>query len=614
MPLIFRIIALRFLLILSVAVTAALPANADGPAPVFDFRQVDFQDRGDVTMKGDWLFRYGELLSPVEAYAAYESGNMDVVDVPSPWSQHVPEAKENRLLKGYGSYVVRMLLPEAGEDPLVLVAPRIKDAYEIYWIPMNAPDEAVRIAAEGTMTGKLVASQGHQAHGLARGSDGLLLINVRSEMTVRQGIVRALKVYESSHYQASLQMERLFEGALMGFMLLVAVLNLCLYIFHRKDHATLVLTLAGLAILIRSVCVGGSIETVFGPEWRPFRLRLEYANAFFLLWTAVLLNQTLLWERIRHWRMITIVGGLCAIGVAYSLIAPLPYVTMAARTIQWAGFAAILMILIGCCLAVYRKVPNAIPFLLGWLTMLTAAVYDVVTTLYTGHMVNTLDVMFAIGIMAYSVTVGRRVIQAINRAEFLEEERALLQKLHQDAVDTARHDHLTGLLNRQAFDDEMAHAWLQREKEDGQLSLVLFDIDHFKGINDTHGHPIGDKVLKSVAALLKETRLRKSDRICRYGGEEFALILPGTRGKDAVKIAERLRQSIAGHITECSPDLSLIITCSFGVASASAKGPSEPALLIEEADAALYQAKATGRNRVERYGMPPQADISAKTA
>ncbi|MGR3712224.1 MAG: diguanylate cyclase [Shimia sp.] len=595
-----RSFILRILFCIASALYVAAPvfAQEDADLPVFDFRHVDFAEENNRSLMGDWFFTYGKLHSPAEAHAAYHNGTMQKVKTPDNWRDHLPKNSANPNQHGYASYVVRLRLPEIAESPLVLNIPRISDAYEVYWVPLNAPETAWRVGAEGTMTGPLVASQGNQAHSLALAHDGLLLINVRSGLSSNSGIKSVLNIYDAAYYQAVVQIDRLFDGILLGFILIVAMLNLSLCVFHRKDLATLGLALAGAAIFIRFVTVGGTIETVLGPEWRPMRLRIEFANAFFVLWIAVFVNQTLLWGRIRDWYAVIGHGTAACIGILFCFLAPLPLVTSGFGLTLAFALGTVALVMFGCIIGIKRKAPNAILVMFVWSAMVVAWLCDVFSLKYYGHITDMLDIMFVLGIVTYSVQVGRRVIASINRAEFLEEERVLLQKLHQDAVDTARHDHLTGLLNRQAFDDEMTHAWLQREKENNTLSLILFDIDRFKSINDTHGHPVGDTVLRSVSGLLKDTRLRKSDRICRYGGEEFALILPNTSAENAEKIAERLRALIASHATPCGSDLFLIVTCSFGVAATSRKGPRDLSELVEQADAALYRAKEAGRNRV----------------
>ncbi len=169
---------------------------------------------------------------------------------------------------------------------------------------------------------------------------------------------------------------------------------------------------------------------------------------------------------------------------------------------------------------------------------------------------------------------------------------ALLDRQNEERAIT---DGLTGLYNRRYFDDQLPKE-LSRSRRDGApTGLIIFDIDHFKRINDSHGHPVGDAVLRETAGTIKDS-LRDIDVLCRYGGEEFAAILPGCLPKEARATAERVRQTVASRIL--STDLAVgALTLSAGVASFPApfRNAGE---LVKAADVALYKAKEEGRNRV----------------
>jgi diguanylate cyclase (GGDEF)-like protein len=162
-------------------------------------------------------------------------------------------------------------------------------------------------------------------------------------------------------------------------------------------------------------------------------------------------------------------------------------------------------------------------------------------------------------------------------------------------------DALTGAANRR-----YCERWLQNEIERWRrrpeaLVCMLIDIDHFKGINDQHGHQIGDAVLRQVATLLAR-ELRAADVLARYGGEEFMLLLPNTTPAQGATIAERVRERIASHAFG-GPDAALRVTVSVGLATlGTASAVDTPATiaerLVQAADAALYRAKHEGRNRV----------------
>jgi diguanylate cyclase (GGDEF)-like protein len=170
-------------------------------------------------------------------------------------------------------------------------------------------------------------------------------------------------------------------------------------------------------------------------------------------------------------------------------------------------------------------------------------------------------------------------------AELLEANRALAQ--------AAVTDGLTGLKNHRAFQEALHSAARMAERLQQPMSLVMFDIDHFKQFNDRFGHPAGDELLRQVAQVLRESA-RAYDVAARYGGEEFALLLPNTTLEQAVQVAERLRQQIRAIENRHAP-----VSASFGVATYRHGTP--PATLVYEADAALYRAKRNGRDQVCVY-------------
>jgi diguanylate cyclase (GGDEF)-like protein len=155
-------------------------------------------------------------------------------------------------------------------------------------------------------------------------------------------------------------------------------------------------------------------------------------------------------------------------------------------------------------------------------------------------------------------------------------------------------DPLTELLNRRAFDQNLEHAMRQWERHRRAFVLLLGDVDHFKLINDRFGHPVGDEVLRQMAARIR-SGLRKSDLAFRIGGEEFAVLLTETSLKAGAEVAEKLRRRIDQEPVVLSGGQTIFPTLSFGVAG---PGPQNASALMSMVDKALYQAKRLGRNRV----------------
>ncbi|MGE6108582.1 GGDEF domain-containing protein [Aeromonas sobria] len=164
----------------------------------------------------------------------------------------------------------------------------------------------------------------------------------------------------------------------------------------------------------------------------------------------------------------------------------------------------------------------------------------------------------------------------------------------------SRRDGLTGIANRAHLDHCLAKAWRRCHRAQAPLSLVLVDVDYFKQFNDHYGHQSGDECLQQVAALLAKVPRREDDLAARYGGEEFALLLPCTSMQGALQVAEQVRDALKQiHIPHQKSLVSGRVSCSFGVATLVPDNHATIADLVQKADAALYQAKHNGRDRIE---------------
>ncbi|MFK7760324.1 MAG: diguanylate cyclase [Phycisphaerales bacterium] len=168
---------------------------------------------------------------------------------------------------------------------------------------------------------------------------------------------------------------------------------------------------------------------------------------------------------------------------------------------------------------------------------------------------------------------------------------SLLSMLEQKA----QIDGLSGLFNRSNFDRRWVEEYERCQRSASGLTLVMIDIDNFKSVNDTFGHPAGDAVISGVAKLI-QNHIRKCDIACRYGGEEFALILPDTSPEQAESICERIRCECQSHYWPKHPERQ--ITVSMGIAGTDTGPTLQPVEWIEHADQNLYKAKELGRNRM----------------
>jgi diguanylate cyclase (GGDEF)-like protein len=203
------------------------------------------------------------------------------------------------------------------------------------------------------------------------------------------------------------------------------------------------------------------------------------------------------------------------------------------------------------------------------------------------HLIFASCVVFATTLM--SVLSALRM-ERLLRANFIENR--LLN-------DIAERDGLTGLYNRRMFDTLTSRLWLQAQRNQEPLQIILVDIDHFKAYNDLYGHQAGDNCIRRVASIIARAAKRPFDFCARYGGEEFALVLYAPSGADATALPEQIRRdTMALDIPHAHAEAAPMLTVSIGSATAQPDTKRSLAGLIQTADEALYRAKQLGRNRV----------------
>jgi diguanylate cyclase (GGDEF)-like protein len=176
---------------------------------------------------------------------------------------------------------------------------------------------------------------------------------------------------------------------------------------------------------------------------------------------------------------------------------------------------------------------------------------------------------------------------------------AALEKANITLERLATLDGLTGVANRRKFDEYLREEWRRMRREKQPLSLIMGDVDYFKQYNDTYGHPAGDTCLKAIAKAIKSMIKRPADLVARYGGEEYAIILPNTCCAGAIQVAESIRTSVHQlQLPNVESKVSKFVTLSLGVTSLIPQPSIPPYKLVAAADEALYIAKKQGRDRV----------------
>jgi diguanylate cyclase (GGDEF)-like protein len=267
--------------------------------------------------------------------------------------------------------------------------------------------------------------------------------------------------------------------------------------------------------------------------------------------------------------------GIGPIVLAVNLLA-LALVVARLRTVTVVGLWLAVAMLAACVdVGMTLMVPHG--FLLGW---------------YCGRVASLLTGVSVLGALLFEFLYLYGRINETNR---------YLDRL-------ATSDGLTGIANRRSFDETLDAEWLRANRDGTELSLLMLDVDWFKGFNDRYGHRAGDDCLRAVAAAMRGALLRPADFAARYGGEEFVVLLAGTDAAGAATIAERVRDTVEATAVPHERSIFGHVTVSIGAATACPRTGSRPQDLIDAADQALYRAKAAGRNRVLVGAAAPEAD------
>lgn len=202
----------------------------------------------------------------------------------------------------------------------------------------------------------------------------------------------------------------------------------------------------------------------------------------------------------------------------------------------------------------------------------------------------------------HDITERKRLQEKLLRAN---------EKLEQLALT----DPLTSLGNRREFERRFADEWAAHRRTQGQLSLMLIDVDYFKAFNDTYGHPEGDICLQRVATVLRQVVRRETDIVTRIGGEEFACVLPGTNSVGALILANAVREGVeALAIPHAGSQVASVLTVSVGVVTSNLCNECNLRLLVKAADRCLYEAKMAGRNRVSQRQFAGETGLLELTA
>lgn len=441
----------------------------------------------------------------------------------------------------------------------------------------------------------------------------------------RQAFMTPIELWQPEAFQVEEQRWAAYYGMFYGILLVMVLYNGLIWLWTREaNYAWYCLYL--LAFSAMNASYSGFAFQFFWPDSPRWSNWGHTVFIFAFQVTATLFSMTFLESKTRLPRLHRVLQGFLALllaswlgvtlwgdAVAYNA-APVHFIFLGTPLILAAGLSA--------WRCGYRA---ARFFVLATMVSLSGALCTALTVSgflpYTFATFHAAEFGILIDVVLLSLALGDRIKllrdqhqaaqqamiqQKLQASEMLAEANAALERTVQErtaelarardeAERLARTDGLTGVANRRCFEEVAAQEVARAQRYKQPLSMILFDIDLFKHINDNHGHAAGDAVIRAAASVVREA-VREVDFVARVGGEEFAILLPGIHQAQAVTTAERLRELIAERVASHEA-LRLNFTASLGVSECRADDPGFGALL-HRADQAMYVAKQRGRNRV----------------
>lgn len=448
--------------------------------------------------------------------------------------------------------------------------------------------------------------------------------DLRQDLYVRMETTSSMQVYpqivQASDFFHADGNRQILYGLVYGVMLMMTLYNAFLFLAIR-DPSYLAYVFSVLSGTLFLMALNGHAFQYLWPTSPALaNVVVPLSSSLWMVGTAIFAQ---LFLETRQYspalsRMLSVMAGLAGCCVLLALLADYRLAIEASTTLALANGSLILISSIWCWTKGNR---SARFFTLAWLVytlgigMLILSRFSVLPTNFLTQNSAALGLLAEIIILSLALSDKYRILheelsrysrdleeRVAERTEALERANEFLHKM-------SRRDALTNLANRLGFDEYLSQEWNRQRRGDQQIALLLCDVDHFKGYNDSYGHQAGDLCLQGVAGAIDGVLKRPADLGARYGGDELAVILPETDAEGAGEVAESIVEAVRGLDIEhrASPRYQRV-TVSIGVAAMYPSRAESPGKLLATADRALYQAKENGRNQATIF----DADLIAK--
>ncbi len=599
------------------AETPRPPIVEDGS---IDLSQWDFARGGPVKLNGQWRYFPLELRNSVSA----ENAEGLLTDVPAAWGDEaLPEGE--RKGAGYATYALNIISP-AGAPDLGLETWTLSSAYAVF-VDGRLISE---VGTVGTTRASHVPQYFPQIVELPRATDAMqVVIQVSNYEHVRGGLWPSISVGPLEDLRRSRELRLGIALFLTGASVMIGLYHLMVWTLRRSE-------LPYLAFALICVSLGGRILTTNDTYLRlvfdalPFgaQLRIEYLFMVFTYLFSWLFIRLVFPHEAGRVITALFVVPICLYGLMVTFL-PIYHFTSFLPAFQGLVLLGVFVVPSLIVFAAFRGREGAKAFAASIFLLVFLVLYDLRVSLFpqlaTIQLFGADMLLLPAGYFAFILTqaalLARRSAKAMNqirvRGEQLAEAHRRIdlhaQELEQAVITRTAElaeaneklarmslvDELTQLANRRAFNQELERHWADHRRRKAPMSVVMIDVDYFKRFNDRYGHLEGDKALTAVATAIRQSVNRPRDFAARVGGEEMAVLLADTDEEGAVHVAERVRKAVEATGKPHQDSEFGTVTVSSGVAARIPDGSSMASQLVSDADAALYRAKAMGRNRVE---------------
>ncbi|MEE4299143.1 MAG: diguanylate cyclase [Pseudomonadales bacterium] len=610
---------------LTLLLVLALPAAAQSAPRVID-GHVDLSADAEalgagVRLDGRWRFAPHALLPPEAPDAAFPRH----ARVPGLWNGDLARPD---LPAGHGTatYRARVRLPTGARD-LALRVTTFGTAWRL-WAGTQLVASAGRVPEAG---GDAEPDYDPVVAALPPAPSGelVLTLQIANDDYARGGPWELLWLGDRRTLEAQRAERTRLAGFLAGAFGVAGLYHLMLWATRRSDRGALAFVVICVAVALRALTVDDVQLLQIFPE-------LSWANAVRIEYLTMPALLAAVWIQMRTLYPLDVPARL-AWSVAAACLAWFPIVLLTPTSLFSATLPGLQALVVFSALvgpafvarAALRGREGAWLFAAGLLALALAGLHDVALYLFRdrpslellgGRLdLQPLGLLVFIGCQASALALrSSTTLAALEKtsgslaetrdaldayARQLEsrvaERTAELQHLNQELERRARIDGLTGIGNRRYFDEQLEAAWADHLRRNLQLALIMVDVDHFKAFNDSRGHLEGDDALRRIAGVLAASAVRPRDVVARYGGEELAVILPETDSAGATHLAQTMRRAVEALAIPHPDSATGVVTISAGVAAITPSITHGPEILVQLADAALYDAKHGGRNRVE---------------